>query len=130
MNDNALQQKASDFTICHECDLLMRLPNRPASSMLLNFGYAFTGGSDFFLARQFYADPANIDFRRRVQPYDDRCRAPNGRERNGPGCIIGSPLQRIGPSFSIVTARHGIGAGCNRQQHSVAAHAFSLLHLP
>lgn len=34
MNDNALQQKASDFTICHECDLLMRLPNRPASSIL------------------------------------------------------------------------------------------------
>jgi paraquat-inducible protein A len=28
MNDTASKPESSDFTICHECDVLMRLPNR------------------------------------------------------------------------------------------------------
>jgi len=34
MNYNALKPKASDFAICHECDVLMRLPNATVSSTL------------------------------------------------------------------------------------------------
>jgi len=34
MNDIVLRPKSPDFTICHECDVLMRLPNRSVSSIL------------------------------------------------------------------------------------------------
>ncbi len=34
MNDTALKPESTDFTICHECDVLMRLPNRSDSSTL------------------------------------------------------------------------------------------------
>jgi paraquat-inducible protein A len=34
MNDHELQLETFDFTICHECDVLMRLPNRFVSSTL------------------------------------------------------------------------------------------------
>lgn len=34
MNDITLKPKTSDFIICHECDLLMRLPDRAVSSTL------------------------------------------------------------------------------------------------
>ena len=32
MNDTALDHKTTDFTICHECDVLMRLPDGPVPS--------------------------------------------------------------------------------------------------
>jgi len=34
MNDTASEQKTTDFTICHECDVLMCLPDGPVSSAL------------------------------------------------------------------------------------------------
>ena len=34
MNDTAFEHKTADFTICHECDVLMRLPDGHASSVL------------------------------------------------------------------------------------------------
>ena len=34
MNDTALEYESTDFIICHECDVLMRLPDRYVSSIL------------------------------------------------------------------------------------------------
>ncbi len=32
MNDTALKPESTDFVICHECDVLLRLPDKPVSS--------------------------------------------------------------------------------------------------